>query len=408
MRRSEYFIPMLREVPSEAQVVSHQLMLRGGMIRQLTSGIYNWLPLGLRVLRKVENIIREEMDAAGAHEILMPGVQPAELWRETGRDEKYGAELLRFKDRNQRDCVLAPTHEEVVTDIFRKNVRSYKELPLNLYQIQWKFRDEIRPRFGLMRGREFSMKDAYSFDVSREASLAAYDKMFKAYCRIFDRLGLQWRAVVADSGAIGGNYSHEFQVLADTGEDTLLFDPEGDYAVNIEKFDAATAPKPREKLVEKKGIEVGHCFHLGTLYSEKLGANVVLEDGKSVPAVMGCYGIGVSRVVAAAIEQCHDAAGMMWPAEIAPFDVGLMTLRKGDAACEALAAQLYADLQKMGKTVLFNDRDASAGEKFAEMDLLGLPWQAIVGPKNAKEGIVEWKNRQTGEKLMLPAGKVPF
>ena len=408
MRRSQYFVPLLRETPAEAQVVSHQLCLRAGMIRQVAAGNYDWLPLGLKVLRKVEAIVREEMDKAGALEILMPGVLPADLWKETGRYEKYGPELLRFKDRNDRECVLGPTHEEAVTQIFRDNVKSYRELPLNMYQMQWKFRDEMRPRFGLMRGREFLMKDAYSFDTDREKSLEAYQRMYDAYCRTFDRLGLQWRAVVADTGAIGGNYSHEFQVLADTGEDTLLFDPDSDYAVNIEKYDPETAPKPREQLIEKKGIEVGHCFHLGDLYSAKMGANVALEDGTNVPASMGCYGIGVSRLVAAAIEQCHDDKGIVWPEPIAPFKVTVLNMRAGDATCAELANKVYLDLQSHGVETLYDDRDVSAGQKFAEADLMGMPWQAIVGPKNAADGKVEWKHRKTGEVTLLPVGEKPF
>ncbi|TKW61417.1 MAG: proline--tRNA ligase [Blastochloris viridis] len=408
MRRSHYFIPLLKETPAEAQVVSHQLCLRAGLIRQVAAGNYDWLPLGLKVLRKVENIVREEMDKAGALEILMPGVLPADLWKETGRYEKYGPELLRFKDRNDRECVLGPTHEEAVTQIFRDNVKSYREVPLNLYQMQWKFRDEMRPRFGLMRGREFLMKDAYSFDTDREKSLEAYQRMYDAYTRIFDRLGLQWRAVVADTGAIGGNYSHEFQVLADTGEDTLLFDPDSDYAVNIEKYDAATAPKPREQLVEKKGIEVGHCFHLGDLYSEKMSALVTLEDGKSIPVVMGCYGIGVSRLVAAAIEQSHDDKGVIWPEPMAPFKVGVANIRHSDATCTDMATKLYLHLQAQGVETLYDDRDVSAGQKFAEMDLIGLPWQAIIGPKNAAEGKIEWKNRKTGETQLLSANQLPW
>lgn len=408
MRRSHYFIPLLKETPAEAQVVSHQLCLRAGLIRQVAAGNYDWLPLGLKVLRKVETIVREEMDKAGALEILMPGVLPADLWKETGRYEKYGPELLRFKDRNDRECVLGPTHEEAVTQIFRDNVKSYRELPLNLYQMQWKFRDEIRPRFGLMRGREFLMKDAYSFDTDREKSLEAYQRMYDAYTRVFDRLGLQWRAVVADTGAIGGNYSHEFQVLADTGEDTLLFDPDSDYAVNIEKYDAETAPKPREQLVEKKGIEVGHCFHLGDLYSEKMNALVTLEDGKSIPVVMGCYGIGVSRLVAAAIEQSHDDKGIIWPEPMAPFKVGIANIRPSDATCTDMATKLYLHLQAQGVEVLYDDRDVSAGQKFAEMDLIGLPWHAIIGPKSAAEGKIEWKNRKTGQTQLLEANQLPW
>lgn len=408
MRRSQYFIPTLRETPAEAQVVSHQLCLRAGMIRQLAAGNYSWLPLGLRVLRKVEEIIREEMNRAGALEVLMPSVQPGDLWKESGRWEKYDEIMLRFKDRQGRDCVLGPTHEEVVTDIFRQNVKSYRELPLNFYQMQWKFRDELRPRFGLMRGREFLMKDAYSFDTTKEKSLEAYQRMYDAYCRIFDRLGLQWRAVAADSGEIGGDYSHEFQVLADTGEDTLLFDPDSDYAVNIEKYDEKTAPRPRAELVEKKGIEVGHCFHLGDVYSKPLGATVKLEDGRDLAVLMGCYGIGVSRIVAAAIEQCHDDKGIVWPEPIAPFKVGVVNIRHGDEVCTDLATKCYLALQAAGVEVLYDDRDASAGEKFAEMELIGLPWQAVIGPKNAKDGNIEWKNRKTGSVSLLPVGKMPW
>jgi prolyl-tRNA synthetase len=408
MRRSQYFVPTLKENPAEAQVISHILCLRAGLIRQVTAGIYNWLPLGLKVLRNIENIIREEMNAAGALEVLMPGVQPAELWQETGRYEKYDAELLRFTDRGERPCVLGPTHEEVVTDIFRRNVKSVRELPLNLYQIQWKFRDEMRPRFGLIRGREFCMKDAYSFDVSRDKALEAYQRMYAAYEKIFNRLGLKWRAVVADSGNIGGNYSHEFQVLADTGEDTIIFDPASDYAVNIEKYDPATAPAPRDKLVEVKGIEVGHCFYLGTTYSAKMNATLKQADGTDTPVEMGCYGIGISRLVAAAIEQSHDAAGIIWPAPIAPFAIHLIALKMADEKTVAAAEKLYASWQGQGVEVLLDDRDVSAGEKFAEADLLGAPWQCVVGPKGLEKGIAEWKNRATGEKMELPLGQLPF
>lgn len=408
MKRSQFFIPTLRETPAEAQIISHQLCLRAGLIRQLAAGNYTWLPLGLQVLRNIEAIVREEMNRAGALEVLMPGVQPADLWQESGRWEVYDDILLRFKDRNGRACVLGPTHEEVVTDVFRNNVKSYKELPLNLYQIQWKFRDELRPRFGLMRGREFLMKDAYSFDTSRENALVAYEKMFAAYTAIFNRLGLQWRAVAADSGEIGGDHSHEFQVLADAGEDTLLFDPDSTYAVNIEKYDPATAPKPRAQLVEKKGIEVGHCFYLGNKYSTKLGATVKRDDGSLIAAEMGCYGIGVSRLVAAAIEQSHDANGIIWPEPIAPYKVGLINLKVTDATTTQAAEALYTSLQAKGITVLYDDRDASAGEKFADMDLIGLPWQAVVGPKGAAAGVVEWKHRATGQKSELPTGQLPW
>jgi prolyl-tRNA synthetase len=407
MRMTRYFAPTLREDPSDAQVVSHRLMVRAGMIRMVTAGIYNYLPLALKVMRKVETIVREEMNAAGALEILMPMVQPAELWQETGRWSKYDAELLRIKDRHQRDFCLGPTHEEIVTDIFRKNVQSYKNLPINLYQIQTKFRDEVRPRFGLMRGREFVMKDAYSFDMSEEMAMKSYENMRAAYTRIFTRLGLDWRMVTADSGNIGGNFSHEFHVLAGSGEDTLIFDTEGAYAVNIEKHDAASCGVPANRLKEAKGIEVGHIFLLKDVYSKPMKAEIPLPDGTKVPVVMGCYGIGVSRIVAAAIEQNHDAAGIVWPAALAPFDVSLLNMRATDDACKAAAEKLYADWTAKGLDILYDDRDETAGIKFADADLLGNPWQCVVGPKSLKEGLAEWKNRRSGEKFTLPLGELP-
>ena len=407
MRLSQTFLPTLKETPSEAQVPSHRLLLRAGMIRQVTSGVYNWLPLGLKVLKKVENIVREEMNRAGAQEILMPMVQPAELWQETGRWDKMDAELCRIQDRHNRDFCLGPTHEEVVTDLYRNNIQSYKQLPVMLYQIQTKFRDEIRPRFGLMRGREFMMKDCYSFDVDRESALESYEKMRLAYHAIFSRLGLDFRQVVADTGAIGGNYSHEFHVLAQTGEDDLLFDPEGDYAVNVEKYNEAEAPKAKEELEQKKGIEVGHIFLLEDTYSKPMEANVVQQDGKPTPVTMGCYGIGVSRVVAAAIEQNHDDSGIVWPEPMAPFKVGIVAMKyKNDAVKEA-ADNLYQSLQAKGVEVLLDDRDASPGQKFNEMDLIGLPWQCVIGPKGVEAGRFEWKNRKTGEKIELKAGEYP-
>lgn len=407
MRRSQYFVPTLRENPAEAQVVSHRLMLRAGMIRQVTSGIYNWLPLGLKAVRKVEHIVRTEMNAAGAQEIVMPVVQPAELWQETGRWEKYGAELLRLEDRHEHASVLGPTHEEVVTDIYRKNVKSYKELPINLYQIQTKFRDEVRPRFGVMRGREFTMKDAYSFDINVDAGMVSYETMKQAYHKIFAAMQLDYRMVNADSGQIGGDFSHEFHVLADTGEDDLLFDPAGEYAVNVEKYDPATAPKPKEQLEQRKGIEVGHIFLLKDVYSKPMNAVVPRSDGNDEPVTMGCYGIGITRVVAAAIEQNHDEKGIIWPMALAPFHVGLVSLRPADEACAAAADKMYADLQSQGLEVLYDEREASAGDKFAEMDLLGFPWQCIIGPKGVAENQAEWKNRRTGEIQMLPLGQFP-
>lgn len=407
MRSSQLFMPTLKETPAEAQVPSHRLLLRSGMIRQVTSGVYNWLPLGLRALRNVERIVREEMNRAGAQEIFMPMVQPAELWQESGRWDKMGDEMLRLKDRHDRDFCLGPTHEEVVADLYRNNVSSYKQLPLTVYQIQTKFRDERRPRFGLMRGREFMMKDAYSFDVDVEEGKKSYENMRLAYHRIFSRLGLEFRQVVADTGAIGGDYSHEFHVLAGTGEDDLLFDPDSDYAVNVEKYDANEAPRPREELQEKKGIEVGHIFLLEDVYSKPLNATVMCKDGSTPAVTMGCYGIGVSRIVAAAIEQCHDENGIVWPAELAPFQVHVLNITTKNEDVTAAAEKLYADLQAQGMDVLYDDRNEGPGAKFADADLIGMPWQAVVGKRGMEKGVVEWKNRKTGEKQELPFGTLP-
>lgn len=408
MRLSTYFLPTLKETPSDAKVPSHQLMLRAGMIRQLTSGVYNWLPLGLRVLKKIENIVREEMDAAGAQEVFLPMVQPAELWQETGRWDKMEEGLmLKLKDRHDHNACLGPTHEEVITDIFRKNIKSYRQLPLNLYQIQTKFRDEFRPRFGLMRGREFMMKDAYSFDIDKEKSMDAYEIMRQAYHKIFTRMGLDYRQVAADSGDIGGDKSHEFQVLAETGEDDLIFDKDGDYAVNVEKHDPEKCDVPEDRLEQKKGIEVGHIFYLGTTYSSPMKALVQSDKGEEVTVHMGCYGIGVSRIAAAAIEQCHDENGIIWPTPLAPYQIGLINLRTGNDACDSACEKLYADLQAQGFEVLYDDREEPAGAKFANMDLIGLPWQCIVGPKGLDAGKIEWKNRATGERLELPLGQTP-
>lgn len=407
MRLSRYFVPTLKNDPSDAQVVSHKLMVRGGMIRQVTSGVYNWLPLGLKTLRKVENIVREEMNKAGALEVLMPTVQPSELWQETGRWEKYGKELLRFTDRHNHESCLGPTHEEVITDLFRNNVQSYKDLPLNMYQIQTKFRDEVRPRFGLMRGREFTMKDAYSFDASVEDGMKSYEIMKTAYHGVFKRLGLDYRMVYADTGSIGGDHSHEFHVLADTGEDDLLFDPNGEYAVNVEKHDPENCPVSDDKLEKKKGIEVGHIFLLKDNYSKPMNAEVTLKDGSSVAVTMGCYGIGVSRVVAAAIEQNNDENGMIWPLAMAPYQIGLINLKAKDEETTAACDKLYESFQAQGFEVLYDDRNEGAGGKFANMDLIGLPWQCVVGPRGLAEGKLEWKNRRTGEKLELPMGELP-
>lgn len=408
MRSSQLFIPTLKENPAEAQVPSHRLLLRAGMIRQLTSGVYNWLPLGLRVLRKIETIIREEMNASGAQEIFMPILQPAELWQESGRWDKYETGLMmRLTDRHDRHFGLGPTHEEIVTDIYRNNVQSYKQLPLMFYQIQTKFRDEFRPRFGLMRGREFMMKDCYSFDVDIESGKKSYETMRQAYHRIFTRMGLTYRQVLADTGDIGGNYSHEFHVLADTGEDDLLFDPEGDYAVNVEKYEEDTAPKPKDQLDQKKGIEVGHIFLLEDTYSKPLNAIVATADGKNPPVTMGCYGIGVSRVLAAAIEQSHDEKGIKWTKALAPFHVHILNITTKNEDVTQVAETLYANLQAEGYDVLLDDRLDGPGVKFAEADLLGMPWQVVVGKRGVEAGVLEWKNRMTGEKQELPIGTYP-
>ena len=418
MRLSRYFLPLLKETPADAQIVSHQLMLRAGMIRQSSAGIYSWLPLGLRVLSRVEQIVREEMNAAGAHEILMPAIQPAELWQESGRYEDYGKEMLRVTDRHERPMLYGPTHEEVVTDIFRRSIKSYRDLPLNLYQIQWKFRDEIRPRFGVMRGREFLMKDNYSFDLDFASAMGSYDNMFVAYLKTFRRMGLTAIPMRAESGAIGGNLSHEFQILASTGESQVFFDPAFEeidflhdeihieelkslYAATDDQHDPASCPVPAERLRTGRGIEVGHIFYFGTKYSKPMGATVMGPNGEEVPVEMGSYGIGVSRLVGALIEAFHDEAGIMWPEPVAPFRIGLINLRAGDPACDAATADLESALGRIGIEVLVDDRDESAGAKFATMDLIGLPWQAVIGPRGVKQGVVELKRRATGERSEL-------
>lgn len=425
MRRSAYFLPTLKETPSEAQIASHRLMLRAGMVRQLSAGIYNWLPLGLKVLRKVETIVREEMDAVGAQEILMPSIQPAELWRESGRYEDYGREMLRITDRHERDMLYGPTNEEVVTDIFRHNVKSYRDLPKNLYQVQWKFRDEVRPRFGVMRGREFLMKDNYSFDLDYEGAKRSYDNMFIAYLKTFARMNLVAIPMQADTGPIGGNMSHEFQILASTGESGVFYDRAWDdvsldqfadlapgsptlerlktlYAATEEMHEADKCPVAADRLREARGIEVGHIFYFGTKYSEMMGATVAGPEGEDVTVEMGSYGIGVSRLVGAIIEANHDENGIIWPDSVAPFKVGLINLKTGDAKCDTACDDLYAQLRNQGIDVLYDDRDDRAGVKFADMDLIGVPWQLVIGPRGLKNGIVELKNRRTGVKDELP------
>jgi prolyl-tRNA synthetase len=422
---SQFFLPVIKETPAEAQIVSHRLMLRAGMIRQSSAGIYSWLPLGFRVLKKIEQIVREEQDAAGAQELLMPTIQPADLWRESGRYDDYGKEMLRITDRHERDMLYGPTNEELITDIFRNSIRSYRQLPRNLYHIQWKFRDEVRPRFGIMRGREFLMKDNYSFDLDIAGSRRSYNKMFVAYLRTFERMGLKAIPMEADTGPIGGDMSHEFIILADTGEsevychaDYLDFaapdqavDYDGDltpiidhwtsrYAATDEKHDAARfeAEVPEDRRIVTRGIEVGHIFYFGTKYSEAMGATVTGPDGGDIAVEMGSYGIGVSRLVGGIIEASHDADGIIWPASVAPFQVGLINLKVGDAACDGAATDLYARLQAAGVDVLLDDTEERPGSKFATMDLIGLPWQLIVGPRGLKAGTVELKARRGGER----------
>jgi prolyl-tRNA synthetase len=429
MRLSRYFMPTLREAPSDAQIVSHQLMLRAGMIRQEAAGIYAWLPLGLKVLKKIEQIVREEMDRAGAVEVLMPTLQLADLWRESGRYDDYGEEMLRIKDRHERDLLYGPTAEEVITDIFRAYVKSYRDLPKNLYNIQWKFRDERRPRFGVMRGREFLMKDAYSFDVDEAAARRAYNRMFLAYLNVYSRLGLKAIPVRADTGPIGGDLSHEFIILAETGESEVFahrdlvemgapgpdIDWEGDlqplveqrtrlYAASDEMHDAARfeAEAPQDKRMTARGIEVGHIFYFGEKYSKPMKALVAGPDGAERPVHMGSYGVGVSRLVAAIIEASHDDAGIIWPDSVAPFGAAVVNLRVGDAAVDAVAEQAYRALRAAGKEPLLDDRDDRPGAKFASLDLVGVPWQLIVGPKGVADGVVEIKRRATGERQSLP------
>jgi len=413
MRLSRYFLPVLKENPAEAKIASHQLMLRSGMIRQLSSGIYNWLPLGLRVLSKIENIVREEMDKSGALELLMPTMQPAELWEESGRGD-YGKETLIVKDRHDRHLIYGPTNEEVITDIFRKGVKSYKELPMNLYHIQWKFRDEIRPRFGVMRGREFLMKDAYSFDLTDEAAKESYNLMYKTYFKIFKRMGLSVIPFKADTGAIGGDLSHEFQVIAETGESEIFFDKKFEslvdkdevdvesmqklYAMADDQHDPDNCPISGDDLKQARGIEVGHIFYLGDKYSKALKAEVTDENGKQLTVKMGCYGVGISRLVGAIIEANHDENGIIWPESVAPFKVAIVNIKPGHEGCDSICEDLYAQLGAAGIEVLYDDRKESAGSKFATQELIGTPYQIAVGPRSAESGSVEFKNRRTGEK----------
>lgn len=425
MRLSRYFLPVLKETPSEAQIVSHRLMLRAGLIKQASAGIYSWLPLGYKVLKKIEDIVHQEQAKAGHLPMLMPTIQSADLWRESGRYDAYGAEMLRITDRHERDMLFTPTAEELITDIFRAHVTSYKDLPLTMYQIQWKFRDEIRPRFGVMRGREFYMKDGYNFDLTKEDALHAYNRHLVSYLRTYERMGLQAIPMRADSGPIGGDDTHEFLVLAETGESEVFYDSEitdlrfGDRAIDyddraqcqavLEEFtsryartdethDAAVfAQIPVERQRVARGIEVGQIFYFGTKYSDAMGALVDDGQGNRVPVHMGSHGIGVSRLVGAIIEASHDENGIIWPEGVTPFHVGIVNLKQGDAACDTACEDLYKSFVSKGLEPLYDDRTERAGAKFATMDLIGLPWRITVGPRGLAGGTVELTSRRTGE-----------
>ncbi|MCE8510275.1 proline--tRNA ligase [Ruegeria pomeroyi] len=429
MRLSRYFLPVLKENPAEAQIVSHRLMLRAGMIRQAQAGIYSWLPLGFKVLRKLENIVHEEQIRAGHIPMLMPTLQSADLWRKSGRYDAYGPEMLRITDRHDREMLFGPTNEEMITDIVANYVTSYKALPLTLYHVQWKFRDEVRPRFGVMRGREFLMKDGYNFDLTKEDALHAYNRHLVSYLRTYERMGLQAIPMRADSGPIGGDYTHEFLVLADTGESEVFYDSAitdlsfGDrkidyddhaqcqavleeftsrYARTDETHDEAVFNEiPEERRRVARGIEVGQIFYFGTEYSEKLGAMVQGEDGQRVPLHMGSHGIGVSRLIGAIIEASHDDKGIIWPEGVTPFHCGIVNLKQGDDEADAACDKLYDALTALGLDPLYDDRNERAGGKFATMDLIGLPWRITVGPRGLKNGVVELTSRKTGESVEL-------
>ncbi|MEL0285409.1 MAG: proline--tRNA ligase [Paracoccaceae bacterium] len=430
MRLSRYFLPVLKENPADAQIVSHRLMLRAGMIKQASAGIYSWLPLGFKVLRKLENIIHEEQIRAGHIPMLMPTLQSADLWRESGRYEAYGQEMLRIKDRHERDMLYGPTNEELITDIFRTHVGSYKDLPMTLYHIQWKFRDEIRPRFGVMRGREFFMKDGYNFDIDRDSALHAYNRHLVSYLKTYERMGLQAIPMRADSGPIGGDDTHEFLVLAETGESEVFYDSAitdlkiGDrvvdydsredcasilkewttpYARTDETHDEALfAQIPQERQRKSRGIEVGQIFYFGTKYSDAMGATVATESGERVPVHMGSHGIGVSRLIGAIIEASHDDNGIIWPEGVAPFHCGIVNLKQGDSETDAACDALYDGLRALGLDPLYDDRQERAGGKFATMDLIGLPWRITVGPRGLKNGVVELTSRRTGQSEEMP------
>ncbi len=412
---SKLFVPTTRQDPSDAELISHKLMVRSGMIKKTAAGIYNWLPLGYKVLKKVENIVRKNLDGFGGQEILMPMVQPAELWKESLRFDQYGKELLKFKDRSERDFVLGPTHEEIICEIFRSYPISYKDLPINLYQIQTKFRDEIRPRFGVMRCREFLMKDAYSFDIDEKGMEMSYKNMKEAYVSTFDDIGLDYRIVKADAGNIGGDVSEEFHIIADSGEDLLAISDSSDFAANVEvleyekdpsELDGEPSPDGKGKLIIKRGIEVGHIFQLGQKYSEKMSVSIKDSSGQSIDVFMGCYGIGVSRIVAAAIEQNHDDKGIIWPYAIAPFHVNIICLdpKKDEVLKEC--ESVYQILKDAGHDVILDDRDMRAGQKFTDNEILGIPYSIVIGPKNFSNNNFEFVIRNTNEKLDLSIDEI--
>ena len=431
MRLSRYFLPVLKETPSEAQIISHRYMLRAGMIKQASAGIYSWLPLGYKVLRRIEQIVHEEQIRAGHIPMLMPTLQSADLWRESGRYDDYGQEMLRIKDRHDRDMLYTPTAEELITDIFRANVSSYKNLPLTMYQIQWKFRDEVRPRFGVMRGREFLMKDGYNFDLTKEDALHAYNRHLVSYLRTYERMGLQAIPMRADSGPIGGDDTHEFLVLAETGESEVFYDSEitdlkfGDREIDYDSHDACRvvldeftsryartdethdetefAKVPEDRRRTARGIEVGQIFYFGTKYSEPMGATVQGPDGQPTAVHMGSHGIGVSRLLGAIIEASHDDKGIIWPEGVTPFHAGILNMRQGDAGTDAACEALEKAIAAKGLETLYDDRDERAGGKFATMDLIGLPWRITVGPRGLKNGVVELTKRRTGESEEMSA-----
>ena len=397
MELSKYPLRTYKDTPSDAELISHRLMLRSGLIKKLASGLFTWMPLGLRVIRKIEEIVRRELDSSGAYELLMPAIQPSELWKETGRWEEYGNLLLRIQDRHERFFCFGPTHEEVITDIVRKEITSYKQLPVNFYQIQTKFRDEIRPRYGVMRAREFLMKDAYSFHLDQKSLEDEYENMGNAYNNIFSNLGLNFRKVTANSGEIGGSMSHEYHVLADSGEDEIAYCDEEDFAANVEMIESKKAPNGG-KLSFARGIEVGHIFQLGDKYSKSMGLTVLNKEGKSVSPMMGCYGIGISRIVAASIEQNHDDKGIIWPGEIAPFEIIIIVLNDKSSDLTEKGQEIYKSIKAIGKEVVIDDRDERAGVKFAEADLIGIPQQIVLSKRGIDQGTIELVDRRSGNK----------